>query len=286
MQTGYIYKITNILNNKVYIGQTHIRNPIKRWVDHFNDAYVNQHDYFLYRAMRKNGIENFIFQIIEKNIPIDKLNEREIFFIQLFQSNNKEFGYNLTRGGQLSHSSKYNLNQVLKVISDIKQYPNKSLSQIAKENHMNRECVSDINNGDTWNLDTETYPIRKCIVKDFLSEEDVCEIKNMLKRGMSCTDISKIFNVSITNIANINNGKIFKEENIKYPIFKATNSRCNLNINEITNIVQYLLSTNYNYSQISELLNIGRKTIANIDQGKGYIKELNELGYNKFPIRQ
>lgn len=286
IQTGYIYKITNIINNKIYIGQTHIKNPIKRWADHFNDAYVNHHDYFLYRALRKSGIENFTFQIIEKDIPIKDLNEREMFFIKLFNSNDSEFGYNLTKGGQLSHSSKYNLDQVLKVISDIKKYPEKTLSQIAKDNHMSRESVSDINNGDTWFLDSEIYPIRKCVMKDFLSSDDVCEIKNMLRRGMSATEISKIFNVSVTNITNINNGKIFKDKNQKYPIFKATNARCHLNINEITTVIYYLLNTNYNYNQISDILHIGRKTISNIDQGKGYIKELKELGYEKFPIRE
>ena len=193
-QKGYIYKITNTLNNKVYIGQTHIKNPIVRWAKHFNSAFVCQYDYFLYRAMRQSGIENFIFQIIEKDIPIDKLNEREMFFIEQYQSNNSTYGYNLTCGGQMTHCSKYTKKQILKVIDDIKNFPNKTLIQIARENDMARETVSDINNGDTWYMANETYPIRKCIVKDFLSANDVQEIKNMLRRGVSSTDISKIFN--------------------------------------------------------------------------------------------
>ena len=66
---GSIYKITNIINNKVYIGQTSI-SPMKRWDDHFS-AYKNTaNKLYLYNEMRKYGIENFAFQIIETNIEL------------------------------------------------------------------------------------------------------------------------------------------------------------------------------------------------------------------------
>lgn len=286
IQTGYIYKITNILNSKVYIGQTRIKNPIVRWADHFNSAFICEYDYFLYRAMRKNGIENFCFQIIEKDIPIENLNDREMFYINQYQSNDSNYGYNLTLGGQMTHCSKYNKSQVLKVIQDIKNFPNKTLSKIAQENNMTIETVSDINNGDTWYMSDENYPIRKCVMKDLLTKEDVIEIKNMLSRGVSSTKIGQIFNVSTTNITNINHGKIYKEPNEIYPIFKATNSRPNLTMREIQEIINYLITTDYNYTQISEILHIGRKTISNIDTGKRYIKEIKALGYKMFPLRK
>lgn len=285
-QTGYIYKITNILNNKVYIGQTRIKNPIIRWADHFNSAFISQYDYFLYKAMRRSGIENFCFQIIEKDIPIENLNDREIFYIKQYQSNDSKYGYNLTLGGQMTHCSKYNKSQILKVIQDIKNFPNKTLSTIAQENNMTKETVSDINNGDIWYMSYENYPIRECVVKNFLTEDDVIEIKNMLRRGMSSTKIGQIFNVSTTNITNINYGRIYKEPNETYPIFKATNSRPNLTMREIQEVINYLLTTNYNYNEISEILHIGRKTISNIDKGKGYINEVMSLGYKIFPLRK
>lgn len=286
IQTGYIYKIINILNSKVYIGQTRIKNPIKRWVDHFDSAFICQYDYFLYKAMRKSGIENFCFQIIEKDISIENLNDREMFYINQYQSNDSNYGYNLTLGGQMTHASKYNKYQVLKVIQDIKDFQNKTLCQIARENNMTRETVSDINNGDIWYMSNEHYPIRECIVKDFLTKDDVVKIKDMLRRGVSSTKIGQIFHVSTTNITNINYGRIYKEPNETYPIFKAINSRKKLTMREIQDIINYLLTTDYNYNQIEEILHIGRKTISNINNGKGYITEVKSLGYNTFPLRK
>lgn len=90
---GYIYKITNDVNDKVYIGQTH--NSIQdRWKSHkYSSMFSNAP---LYRAMRKHGIENFHIEVIEE-CPQDKLNEREIYWIKQYQSYGK--GYNGTRGG-------------------------------------------------------------------------------------------------------------------------------------------------------------------------------------------
>ena len=76
---GYIYKIVNKVNNKCYIGQT-IRHYGQRWRNHRSEAFnVNsaKYDYPLYRAIRKYGLENFDFIIIEEcNNKI--LTEREI----------------------------------------------------------------------------------------------------------------------------------------------------------------------------------------------------------------
>lgn len=95
---GLIYKITNKINNKVYIGQT--TRPLKdRWNQHKSDIY--KFDSALYLAMRKYGIENFSCEEIEK--CADKnLDERETYWIKYYNSyinttNSK--GYNMTLGG-------------------------------------------------------------------------------------------------------------------------------------------------------------------------------------------
>lgn len=88
-----IYKISNIINGKVYVGQSlDIKN---RWKGHIGAI---NHDNCLYRAFRKYGIENFTFEILEL---CDKklLNEREIFWIASLQSNKSMYGYNMTPGG-------------------------------------------------------------------------------------------------------------------------------------------------------------------------------------------
>ena len=74
----YIYKITNLINNKIYIGQTN--NPKRRWQEHKNLGYDTKETKLLYRAIKKYGKDNFVFEIIEG--PIDNYNEKEIKEIQ------------------------------------------------------------------------------------------------------------------------------------------------------------------------------------------------------------
>lgn len=89
----YIYKITNIQNNKVYIGQT-IR-PIKdRFHRHLNDAINNILDTHFARAIRKYGKENFIIEQIDQAQTQDELNKKEQYWIQYYNSVNE--GYNET----------------------------------------------------------------------------------------------------------------------------------------------------------------------------------------------
>lgn len=89
---GFIYKITNLINQKVYIGQTSRTIDI-RWQQHLYSS--KDGESLLYRAMRKYGIENFSIEQVEET---SLLNEREIFWINYYNSFEK--GYNMTLGGE------------------------------------------------------------------------------------------------------------------------------------------------------------------------------------------
>ena len=89
----YIYKITNIQNNKVYIGQT-IR-PIKdRFHRHITDAMNNILDTHFARAIRKYGPKNFTIEQIDCAETQSELNSKEQYWIQYY--NSIECGYNET----------------------------------------------------------------------------------------------------------------------------------------------------------------------------------------------
>lgn len=94
-----IYKIVNQLNNKVYIGQSiNIEQRFKHHIwEAFNEKHV-QYNYFISRAIRKYGIDNFKLEIIEE-CEEEKLNEKEIYWINFYKSNNSKYGYNMTQGG-------------------------------------------------------------------------------------------------------------------------------------------------------------------------------------------
>lgn len=93
MNSG-IYKITNLINNKVYIGKS--INIKERWHYHQSPCHWENSSKILYKAFKKYGIENFTFEVIEY---IDKqlLNERETFWISYY--NSYKNGYNQTKGG-------------------------------------------------------------------------------------------------------------------------------------------------------------------------------------------
>ena len=89
----WIYKITNIQNNKVYIGQT-IRPIEQRFKRHINDALNNILDTHFARAIRKYGKENFIIEQIDIAQTQEELNQKEQYWIQYYNSVNE--GYNET----------------------------------------------------------------------------------------------------------------------------------------------------------------------------------------------
>ena len=92
-----IYKITNLANNKSYIGQSiHIE---KRLNEHLNEAFNmsrREYEYPLSRAYRKYGTNNFQTEILCE-CSIEELDEKEIYYISFYSSKNN--GYNQTDGG-------------------------------------------------------------------------------------------------------------------------------------------------------------------------------------------
>lgn len=92
----YIYKITNKLNGKMYIGKT-TYSVQKRWKEHLHDYKRPRCEKRpLYDAMLKYGPENFCIEEVEE-CPLEKLSERETYWIEFFGTFKK--GYNATKGG-------------------------------------------------------------------------------------------------------------------------------------------------------------------------------------------
>ena len=121
---GYIYKITNILNQKSYIGKT-IRDPEIRWNEHKQD---NKHPNLpLQRAFKKYGINSFSFEIIEE-VKEELLDEREKYYIKKF--NTYKQGYNATLGGEGGVTHTLPKEEVEKILTLWKQKC--TISQISK----------------------------------------------------------------------------------------------------------------------------------------------------------
>ena len=93
---GQIYKITNIITNLSYIDQTKY-DAVGRYNAHMN-TFKNTK---FYNSIHKYGQENFKLEILEDNVPNNKLDELEIYYIALFDTYNN--GYNETIGGNGTH---------------------------------------------------------------------------------------------------------------------------------------------------------------------------------------
>lgn len=88
-----IYKIVNIVNNKIYIGSS-IKTR-RRYIAHLNLLNNNKHhNKFLQSSYNKFGSNSFLFSVIEE-CEIEQLELKEAEYIRLYKSNNRNFGYNI-----------------------------------------------------------------------------------------------------------------------------------------------------------------------------------------------
>lgn len=156
-----IYKITNQINGKCYIGQS--TNILKRWAEHRNRATSKGSEGYeghFYRSIRKYGLNNFSFEILEE-CPKEDLNEKEIFYIMKYHSNQKDFGYNLTIGGDSQNPNIRKLtDDQVKEIFELLDSSNLSQSEIAERYGVTQQLISLINQGKSYFSDNKKYPIR------------------------------------------------------------------------------------------------------------------------------
>lgn len=139
---AYIYKITNIINNKIYIGAT-TKTVKDRFRSHIKDSKSNRCKHRpLYKAFNEYGIDNFNIEIIEECKNCERF-DREIFWIDRLNTYNN--GYNDTYGGE--GKQKFNYDIILEELT-YKRLTVKELSekfkcskdiiyQVAKENDIN-----------------------------------------------------------------------------------------------------------------------------------------------------
>ena len=171
--TGIIYKITNTINGKVYIGKT-LETMEKRWKEHQKDS-MRFTDRPLYRAMNKYGIKNFIIEVVEEP-EIEMLSQRECYWIEYY--NSYHFGYNATLGGDG------------KVLYDYQQIVNKYLEgalvkEIAKEFECSVDTVSKALG--LAGLDSNTNSHKRSCKPVLMCEDNGTVVKEFSSRAEAAT---------------------------------------------------------------------------------------------------
>ena len=214
----FIYKITNNINGKVYIGQTN--NPKRRFQEHKNKGYGEAK--ILYYAFDKYGIENFSFETIEE---VKNYNEREKYWIKYYDS--FENGYNLTEGGEnppIKYGENHHLcshsQEVVDLIYDLLKNTKMTVKEIAKSTGYNSSSINRINKGEIWKKENYNYPIRSEITKINRQQRAKNIINDLLNSTLTQKQIAEKYGVGRTTITAINNGQNFKQSNLSYPLRK------------------------------------------------------------------
>lgn len=142
---GYIYKITNIINKKCYIGETIKNNPERRWNEHKSKINMGIGCPALQCAVNKYGIVNFKFEILIICFDEDRYRfEKE--YIKKYNSLSPN-GYNLTPGGEGGgfYGKKHNVESKFKIKKRLTEIYNDSelRKKISNRNKiiMNSECM-------------------------------------------------------------------------------------------------------------------------------------------------
>lgn len=281
----YIYKITNRINNKIYIGQSN--NVKNRWNEHKRLGSLDStkrkkyHNSKLYNAINKYGIENFVFEIIEG--PISNYNEREKYWIQYYKSDIN--GYNITSGGEdppilkgdNSPMSVYSEKDILLIQNDLIDNK-KTYDEISQEYNISKEYLSIINLGNARYNEKLNYPLRKAdnaVIEYDLFINIFCELNYTTK---TIEQIGRDLNVSSKVVREINNGvHRYSINSINYPIRKDYELWSEY-IKQ--NIIKDLKENKLKINQIALKYDTSRVSISRFNNGKIY-----KMNNTIYPIR-
>lgn len=203
-----IYKITNLINQKMYIGYT-INTAQHRFQQHWRDRNAKDGS-LLHKALKKFGKNNFSVETVEY-ISENEWAEKEQYYIQFYNSLAPN-GYNILPGGnkpplrdrEKNPKAKLTNKKILELYLDLENY-DLDMGQIAVKYNISQSQVEKINSGAFWRQEERDYPIRKlkrdqyiisCIIEDlkFGKTQDYIEEKYQIK--------------SRTRLYNINMGKV------------------------------------------------------------------------------
>lgn len=193
---GYIYKVTNLINGKIYIGQT-IQTVKNRWYRHCGKSGISKEEMNTHfkRALLKYGKENFKVETLEKCDPTE-LDEKEKYYIAYYNSYKE--GYNSTLGGKLGAKPfKSTEEQNLKIKEEYLK--GRSLTHIGKLFKLDKATVKGILIRQNVRLrSTKTY--KWC-------QEQRQEILDKINKGATRESIQQEYKISKSYLSQLITGK-------------------------------------------------------------------------------
>lgn len=219
----YIYKITNKINGKSYIGQT--TDYQRRFREHRNKGYGEEPNKPLYNAFDKYGINNFDFEVIED--LTENYNEREKYWIQYYNTLLPN-GYNIEPGGEepplnIGENSPYaeHTAQEIRELKELLKTTNISFEELAQKYNYSVSSILKINNGKIWFNEHDVYPLRiDKRNKKYYLDRALLIIDDLLNTKLTQKEIAKKYGVSRSCVTMINIGENNKQPGLTYPLRK------------------------------------------------------------------
>lgn len=290
----YIYKYTNKITGKHYIGQTN--NLQKRFNGHKSEAFnPNASGYNLpfHIAIRKYGIDNFSYDVLEEIADGESqefINNREIYFIGYYHSLTTENGYNLTIGGDgcpkppLTYKEKLQKSKLFtgQEIQDIQrrlindeEYDDIEAIYAPK---LKRTFLVNINTGNNFYNPDFNYPLKKNARSKF-SQKEIRAIKERIKSGEKYATIQTDYGIkSASFLSLINTGKYFYDDADVYPLCSKTGSKPS---GWVAAIKKDLETTTLSFQELAKKHSISENTIYRINEGLSYKQKT-----RNYPIRK
>lgn len=287
----FIYIYTNKINGHQYVGQTN--NLQKRFNGHKSDSYnKNSHsyDYPLHRAIRKYGLENFTFEVLESGLTQDQANKRESYWIEQKQTHISQGGYNITKGGDSHLGQKVSweeLKEKGKVFSgeEIEDIQQRLINGEKYDDIINiyaprlkRSFLSNLNQGVNYKNPNLTYPLKTNFSGEGrFSKEEIKNIKEEIKQGINYSDICDKYKIKSKGfLSMVNSGKYYYDPNEKYPlIVKGCADKT-----WIHDCLQDIIFSSDSLAQIAKKYNKAESTIKKLGQGRA-----NKQKHLLYPIR-
>lgn len=276
MKKKHIYKITNIINNKSYIGQS--TDYLRRFEEHKRKAHKEKTK--LARAIVKYGAENFA---IESLGEYENYCEMEIYFIEFYDTFKN--GYNSTKGGEEPPRTEFlhYPKSIFIMVSDLLYWTSFAEEEIAKMCNVKMNYIDDCRTGRNHKIEKYNYPLR---VKDRdFDEELVALIKRDLKEtNLSQKELSKKYGISRSSITMINIGDHHHDENEVYPLRRGTKTLSKRPTQaKIEEVAIDLLTSDLTINALKVKHGLTRTMLDNINYGR---REWSRLEGYDYPIRK
>ena len=250
-----IYKIQNKVTDKVYIGKS--VNIEKRWIQHRchlnNNVHAND---YLQKAWNKYGENGFNFSVLcecEESV----LDEKEIYYINLYKATDRSYGYNLREGGDGGAMSQETIEKLRGVGSTLSEddvrhikmcmYLLMDRKEIAEMYNVSPKVLTAISQGKNWGYVLPELNDKIHNLKQSLIDERNQMIINYYDNGLKITDIVKLTGLSTS---------IVEKAVYKYRDIKSKDSQM-----EKYNKIFELHNQGVNNYQISKIVGVSASTV-------------------------